>query len=195
MEIEPKRYHTSSSPDDDAQDAKSTPLRRAGQIGLAFINPFSDLMVIYRTAGKPAIEKLRILGSQLRRMKGSGEQLSWMQAVEKSGRPVELLQKAFRRKRIAWWSVMLVMGSLSALLLLMIVANLYLPAVMLIKAAAMEVFFIAGSLFSTLKVVEANYRLWQLSAKRVSLEERGTFQDYAAENSLWLQVVTLTALN
>mgnify|MGYP000651315382 CR=1 FL=1 len=191
MEIDNHELHGQSPITSPEQTYKPSPLRRAGQVGLAILNPFSDLMVIYRTGIQPAVAKLRILRAQLKRTHVSSEQLSWAQAVERSGRPVEQLQKAFRRKRIAWWSVMLVTGSLSLLLLLMILANLGLPTVTIIKAVVTDAVLVTAALFSFVKVLEANYRLWQLATHRVSLEELGAFQDYKAENSLWLQVVTV----
>lgn len=190
MEIDNHESQARSPITSTEQTRKPSPLRRAGQVGLSILNPFSDLMVIYRTGIKPGVAKLRILNSQLKRMGGSSEQLSWVQAVERSGRPVEQLQKAFRRKRMAWWSVMMVTGPLALLLLLMMLANLSLPVITIIRAAVTDAVLVTAALFSFVKVLESNYRLWQLVTHRVSLQERGTFEDYRAENNMWLQVMT-----
>lgn len=190
MEIEHKRSRISPPLDDDAQDTRSSPLRRAVQVGLAVLNPFSDLMVIYRTSGKPVIEKLRILRDQLKRNRVVGEQLSWAQAVEKSGQPVEQLQKVFRRTRMMWWFAMTVTSALMFILLLMLAANTGLPWLTLLKAGVTDVLLASLAFFSGVKVLEANYRLWQLATQRVNPDERGTFQDYSAENSKWSQVLT-----
>lgn len=168
--------------------------RRAGQVGLAFINPFSDLAVIYRTGIQPLGFKLRVLRDQFKTSKAPKELLSCAQAVARSGRTVEQLLTAFRRKRMAWWVVMLGMGSFAFLLLLMMLyTSSSLPAQTLVRAILTELTLVIVALLGWAKVVEANYRLWQLSTQRVSLEERGTFQDYKAEADLWLQVMTLSA--
>jgi len=168
---------------------KSTMAKRVGQVGLSILNPLSDLAVIYRTGIKPLAMKLQILREQLKRNPASTEQLNWSEAVERSGRSVAQLHKAFRRKRMAWWLVMFVTGSLALLLLLMTLANSSLPAVTITRAVITDLVLAAAGLFSFVKVLDANFRLWQLASERVSLEECGTFHDYKLENDLWLQVI------
>ena len=67
MEIDNHELHGQSPITSPEQTYKPSPLRRAGQVGLAILNPFSDLMVIYRTGIQPAVAKLRILRAQLKR--------------------------------------------------------------------------------------------------------------------------------
>lgn len=183
--------HQASGSPDPAQ--KPTMAKRVGQVGLSILNPFSDLAVIYRTGIKPVAVKLQILREQLKRNPASTEQLNWAEAVERSGRSVAQLKKAFRRKRMAWWSVMFVTGSLAVLLLLMTLANSSLPAMTITRAAITDLVLAAAALFSFVKVLDANYRLWQLASERVSLEECGTFLDYKVENDVWLQVMMPSA--
>ncbi|WP_122744954.1 conjugal transfer protein TraX [Pseudomonas viridiflava] len=180
----------------ESSDRKPEPslARRAGQVGLAFINPFSDLAVIYRTGIQPLGFKMRLLREQFKTSEAPKEQLSWTQAVASSGRTVEQLLTAFRRKRMAWWVVMLGMGSFAFLLLLMMLyTSSSLPAQTLVRAVLTELTLVFVALLGWAKVVEANYRLWQLSTQRVSLDEHGTFQDYKAETDMWFQVMTFSA--
>ncbi len=194
--MESDRHESSNVSAAGGIEHKSEPslARRAGRVGLAFINPFSDLAVIYRTGIQPLGFKLRLLGEQFKRSKAPAEQLSWKQAVEGSGRTVEQLITMFRRKRMAWWLVMIGMGSFAFLLLLMtLYTSPSLPGQTFIRAVLTDFALVSIALLGLAKVVEANYRLWQLTTKRVSLEEHGTFQDYKAETDMWLQVMTLSA--
>lgn len=169
---------------------KPTMLRRAASVGLSFINPFSDLGVIYRTGVKPLSEKFRILREQLADRSAYQESLDWTEAVQRTGRSAEQLLRTFRRVRTVWWVVMVVSGALSVMLFLMLLAaNANLPLPTLIRAAITDLISASISLFSLVKVLNANVRLWQLSNRRVSIEEHGTFQDYRAENLMWLQIV------
>jgi hypothetical protein len=167
----------------------ASPLRRVGQVGLALINPFSDLGVIYRSALKPTVTKLQVLREQKR--KRAVESLDWAQAVQRSGRTPEQLVRWFRGIRLFWWCVMTIAGSLSALLLLMLLAaHADVPAITLKRAITTDLLlFFAGTL-ATLKVMTANFRLWQLSTQRVSLDEGGSFKSYWQQEQVWLQVVT-----
>lgn len=197
MENENHQRNDASATNDQAQAPSLA--RRVGRVGLAFINPFSDLAVIYRTGIKPLGVKLEVLREQLVRLRvmrkaKPQEQLNWTQAVQRSGRPIEQLLIAFRRKRITAWLVMVAAGSIAFLLLLMILytsAGLTLGTIY--RAAIADAVLASIATLSMVKVLEANYRLWQLASRRVSLEEQGTFQDYTAETDMWLQVMTKSA--
>jgi hypothetical protein len=196
METEGREVKLQSQPSPSELAQKPSPLRRAGQVGLSIINPFSDLMVIYRTGVKPVVVKLGILRDQLKRNSAPKELLTWEQAVQRSERSVEQLRKAFRRKRFAWWSLMTVTIPLALILLLMILGTYdRLSMLTVLRALITDVVLASCGCFALVKVLDANYRLWQLAARRVSVDERGTFQDYKNENSLWLQVVTVRAHN
>ena len=171
---------------------KPSTLRRVGHVGLAFINPFSDLMVIYRTGLKPTLTRVADLREQLRRRSSNLEELTWTQAVQRSGRSVEHLQRTFRRGRLLWWGVMMVTGGLSAALLLMsAAAYAELPSGTLLRAATAALVLTSISAYSVARVIAANFRLWQLKVQRLSVEEHGTFFDYRHECAMWRQVVTI----
>jgi hypothetical protein len=197
MENENQQRSEASASNDHASGPSVA--RRVVRVGLAFINPFSDLAVIYRTGIKPLGVKLEVLREQLVRLRvmrkaKPQEQLNWTQAVQRSGRPIEQLLIAFRRKRITAWLVMVAAGSIAFLLLLMILytsASLTLGTIY--RAAIADAVLASIATLSMVKVLETNYRLWQLASRRVSLEEQGTFQDYSAETDMWLQVMTKNA--
>lgn len=179
---------------DSSASHKPSALRRVGHVGLAFINPFSDLMVIYRTGLKPTLTKVGTLREQLRRRSANQEELTWTQAVQRSGRSVEHLQRTFRRGRLMWWVVMMATGGLSMALLLMIVAAyVELSSGTLLRAATAALLLTSISACSMAKVLTANFRLWQLAEQRLSIGEKGTFQDYNSETTMWRQVVTIKA--
>ncbi len=186
---------TTDADTDTSATQKPSTLRRVGHVGLAFINPFSDLMVIYRTGLKPTLTRVATLREQLRRRSTNLEELTWMQAVQRSGRSVEHLQRTFRRGRLLWWGVMMVTGGLSAALMLMIAAAYAgLPSGTLLRAGTAALVLTSISAYSVAKVVAANFRLWQLKVQRLSVEENGTFLDYRHECAMWRQVVTVKAL-
>jgi len=191
MQNDTQHTAAESAVHDITERAKPTTARRVGQIGLAIINPFSDLAVIYRTGIKPIGIKVQILREQLKRQSASKESLTWAQAVACTGQSVEQLQSGFRRLRRIWWLLMVGISPLAVFLLLNILLTAAsLPMQTVLRAIAVEAALIALAMLSVAKVMNNDYRLWQLTAKRVSLDEKGTFQDYAAEHRIWRQVVS-----
>lgn len=169
-----------------------TTLRRAGQLGLALINPFSDLAVIYRTGVQPTLGKLKLARELINRPTVVRDSLSWKEAVESAGVPVGRLQTTFKRIRALWWCLMAVPGALSIMLLLMMIATRFnLPSGTLVRAVTATLVLAALGGVGFVKVLVTNYRLWQLTAQRVSEEERGTFKNFLAENRWFRQVLTM----
>ncbi|MFA0921785.1 TraX protein [Pseudomonas coronafaciens pv. garcae] len=172
--------------------AKS-PLRHAGQVSLAILNPLSDLAVIYRRGIKPSWEKLKLLAGLIAKTPESPENdsvgTSWAVAVARSGRPIEKLLATFKRIRAAWWGLLAISGSLSLLLLVMLLmANFSLPLSTFLRASAMLLVLGAVASLGFVKALIATYRLWQLQEQRVSVAERGTFKDFLAETR-WCRLV------
>lgn len=168
------------------------PLRRAAEVGLAIINPFSDLVVIYRKGVQPTFDRLQLLREMLTRTPAAGEALSWEQAVTRAGKSVEQLQTAFKRIRAAWWFLMAVPGALSMILLVMVLATKFnLPSGTLLRAVTTFLVLAALGGIGFVKVLVTTYRLWQLEERRVSEEERGTFKDFLSETHWCRQVLSL----
>lgn len=184
---------TESKESEDQARKADTPLRRAGHVGLSILNPFSDLVVIYRKAMKPAIEKLKLLTGLLTKADEQPDAdpvgTSWHVAVARSGRSIEQLLSSYSRIRTAWWFLMVVTGCLSLILLaLLLLANFSLPSSTFLRALTTLLVLVAVASWGFVKTLIATYRLWQLQEKRVSVAERGTFKDFLTETR-WCRLV------
>lgn len=193
MQIDPNNTPNTAEPSASTPVKKPvTPLRRVGQVGLDLINPFSDLVVIYRTGVMPVVARFKLLREILSQRTRVRETLNWEQAVERAGKPIEQLQKTFKITRGAWWVVMSVPGALAILLLLMVLATkLDLPSSTLFRAGMAILVLAALSSVGFVQALVATYRLWQLQTQRVSEEERGTFKDFLSETRWCRQVLSL----
>ncbi|KPX03655.1 conjugal transfer protein TraX [Pseudomonas savastanoi] len=178
------------SPRDDKHSG--TPLRRAGHVGLSILNPFSDLAVIYRRGIKPTAQKLKLLKTLLTPASATTEAdavgVSWSVAVARSGRTIEQLLTSYNRIRAAWWCLMMFSASLSVLLLAMLLANFSMPLSTFLRATVTLLALGAIASLGFVKTLIATYRLWQLQNRRVSVAERGTFNDFLAETR-WCRLV------
>ncbi|MEX6666890.1 conjugal transfer protein TraX [Pseudomonas sp. W2-17] len=196
MENKHQHSNDASAGSDDQHPAGPGLGRRVGKVGLAIINPFSDLAVIYRTGIKPLGVKMGVLHEQVARLRAlrkntSSESLTWAQAVACTGQSVEQLQAGFRRLRRIWWLLMVGISPVAVFLLLnILITASSLPVQTLLRAIAVDAALVTLAMLSVAKVLNNDYRLWQLASRRVSIEEQGTFQDYAAEHRIWRQVVT-----
>lgn len=196
MENEHQHRKDASAAADHQHPAGPSMARRVGRVGLAIINPFSDLAVIYRTGIKPVGVKLGVLQEQMASLRAmrknkSKESLTWAQAVASTGQSVAQLQAGFRRLRRIWWLLMVGISPVAVFLLLNILFTASnLPVQTLLRAITVDAALITLAMLSVAKVLNNDYRLWQLASRRVSIEEQGTFQDYAAEQRIWRQVVT-----
>lgn len=170
-------------------------LRRVGRVAWNFINPFSDLVEIWRRGGRPTVDRLELAWKVLRewsRPRQGGPELTWREAVERTGKPVELIYTAFRRSQVLWWWLMAVTGCLALSLFgVLLLAWAGLPASTLLRASIALLILGCLSGVGFVKALVATYRLWQLKSERVSLEERGTFQDFMDENQWCRQVLLL----
>ncbi|KPY43973.1 conjugal transfer protein TraX [Pseudomonas syringae] len=192
MKTEPDttKHVDEQSPLDDKHSG--TPLRRAGHVGLSILNPFSDLAVIYRRGIKPTAQKLKLLKTLLTPASATTEAdavgVSWSVAVARSGRTIEQLLTSYNRIRAAWWCLMMFSASLSVLLLAMLLANFSLPLSTFLRATVTLLALGAIASLGFVKTLIATYRLWQLQNRRVSVAERGTFNDFLAETR-WCRLV------
>lgn len=167
-------------------------MRRAGQVGLSIINPFSDFVVIYRKGVQPTLKKLSLAREMLAQRPAVGESLNWEEAVRRAGVSVEQLQKSYSRIRAVWWCLMTVTGVLSITLLgMLLVTQFNLPSGTLVRALLATVTLASLGGVGFVKVLGTNYRLWQLTERRVSEAEHGTFRDFIAESRWFRQVLTM----
>lgn len=168
------------------------PLRRVGNVALQVINPLSDLMVIYRKGVVPAFDRLRLLRQMTVSRPVERETLTWEQAVQQSGVPVEKLRKGFKLTRALWWCLMVVPGAFALILsVLLAFAASGLPGETALRVGVAILVLTALSSVGFVKALVATYRLWQLDMRRVSQAERGTFRDFCVETNWLRQVITL----
>lgn len=185
--------HTASDKSQETEKTPRTPLQRAGQVGLSFLNPLSDLGVIYRQGMQPGMGRLRQAWALLNHQSTPSESLDWAQAVALTGRTSTQLRTTFTRIRFAWWCLMVISGGLALVLSGLVLLTHDLPSGTLLRVViAILVLTGAGGL-GCVKTLIATYRLWQLQERRVSESEGGTFKDFLAENRWGRQVLTLGA--
>ncbi|CAI2155933.1 MULTISPECIES: conjugal transfer protein TraX [Serratia] len=175
------------------QKSAPTSLRRVGKVGLSLVNPLSDIGVIYRSGVRPILNNLARAREVVRaRRQVNRESLTWAQAVTATGVSVEQLHTNYVRIRAFWWFLMLVCGGLSLiLLLLLLVSFVSLPGTILLRATITALILSLLGTAGFVKALIATYRLWQLTTRRVSVEEKGTFGDFRSENRCCRQVVSL----
>lgn len=159
---------------------------------LAIINPMSDLKFIYRHALRPVVEKLR----HLRKKKSAGDEaytgapLSFSQAVAQSGKSVDELMRHYRSSRSFWWVLMVLAGGLAIILMLLLLAGSHgLPLSTFLRATGIELIFLSGAAVGAVKTAEATWHLWQLSARRVSVADGGTFGEFWSANHGYRSVI------
>jgi ABC-type glycerol-3-phosphate transport system permease component len=145
---------------------------------------------------KPTVARLHQAREMLSRkpatIEDDGVGISWANAVAATGKPVGQLVAHFKCIRAAWWSVLAITGSLSVILLIMLMlAYDGLPSSTFRRAGMTLLILGSVAFLSFVKTLIATYRLWQLQQRRVSVEERGTFKDFLAENRWCRQVLTL----
>ena len=118
-------------------------------------------------------------------------QLTFEQAVAASGRTEAQLGRKFRHLKRFWWVVALAGALITPLLLVMIVLAIHtLPGVTLIRAATFVLIAGAIATIAATRVVVSQFRLWQLSTRRLTPEDRGTFADFRRETDWLAQCLT-----
>lgn len=113
-------------------------------------------------------------------------QLTFDEAVAASGRTEAQLSRKFTYLKRLWWVVALASAIITPLLLVMIALAAHtLPGATLIRAFTFVLIFGAIAAIATTRVVICQFRLWQLSNRRLTPEDRGTFADFRRETD-WL---------
>lgn len=118
-------------------------------------------------------------------------QLTFDQAVEASGRTEAQLNKKFLRLKRFWWVIALAGVICTPLLLIMILlAAKTLSGVTIIRAVTFVLIFAAITAIAATRVVMSQLRLWQLHTRRLTPEDRGTFNDFRRETNWFRQCLT-----
>lgn len=172
----------------DQEDKTKSVLKKAGRVGLTILNPLSDLGVIYRNAFFPMKKNLDRMKALLQGNAQEREKLNWAEAVAITGQTAEELMVNFKRIRVVWWVLMATTGMLAIFLILLLLSANDLPQVTSFRSVTATLALMACTSIGFVKTLITTYRLWQLKERRVSEREKGTFQNFLAENN-WVQQV------
>lgn len=171
-----------STPAKKGKRATITP-KRVGWFALNVFVPASEMAGMARYTGRN-VSRLwqRIRDITAGRNSDDYRPADWSQAVADSGLSPAILARNFRISRWFWWGLMWLTGlpALGCLTLLLAAGGsisgtgwLRISCVLLIMALLAATGFV--------QVLAVNYRLWQLTEKRVSASEEGSFQAFLHE--------------
>ena len=164
--------------------------RKAGRVITGIINllfPVRDIAHIITTAPRPLLLTLRRTREVFAQQEKEKADLSWAEAVAASGMTEQQLASRYRVRQYLWRMVML-LSLLASLLLLTLVIRSWptLSGYEALRALSFALVLHMLMALAFVKSMEATFRRWQLLSHRVSLEEKGTFVDFAAENR-WIR--------
>lgn len=179
------------SPATGAKNRKFTP-KRAGWLALNIIVPASEVAGMARYTGR----NLSRLWQRLREVaSGRGAESyrpeSWSQAVADTGLPPEQLSRNFRISCWFWWSLMWLTGLPAVGFLMMLIAagsSVSGTGWLRVGCVLMVMFLLAATGF--VQALAVSYRLWQLTEKRVTDTEAGSFQAFLQETRWCRQVLS-----
>lgn len=168
--------------------------KRAGWIALNIFTPASEIKNMARYTGNSASglwERLRVVTSGGKA--GDYRPADWSQAIADCGLSAEMLARNFRINRWLWWSLMWLtclpaVGMLAMCLLAATSGVISGTGWVRIGCVFLVLFMMAATSF--VQALAASYRLWQLTEKRVSASEKGSFKDYLSESRWCRQVLS-----
>lgn len=177
--------------EDGAKPARLT-AKRAGWIALNVVLPAWEVTSVARHAGR----NVSRLWQRLREVtagRGGGDYrpADWSQAVADSGMAPARLARNFRVSRWIWWGLMWLTGLPAAGFLLMLMAaggSVSGTGWLRVGCVVMVLLLLAATGF--VQALKASYRLWQLTERRVSASENGSFQAYLQETRWCRQVLS-----
>lgn len=179
------------SPAMGAKNRKFTP-KRAGWLALNIFVPASDIAGMARYTGR----NLSRLWQRLRdvtagRGAGSYRPDSWSQAVADTGLPAERLARNFRISRWFWWSLMWLTGlPATGFMLMLISAGSSVSGTGWLRVGCVLLVMMMLAATGFVQALAVSYRLWQLTEKRVSEAEAGSFRDFLQETHWCRQVLS-----
>lgn len=179
------------SPATGAKNRKFTP-KRAGWLTLNIFVPASDIAGMARYTGR----NLSRLWQRLRdvtagRGAGSYRPDSWSQAVADTGLPAERLARNFRISRWFWWSLMWLTGlPATGFMLMLISAGSSVSGTGWLRVGCVLLVMMMLAATGFVQALAVSYRLWQLTEKRVSEAEAGSFRDFLQETHWCRQVLS-----
>jgi len=164
--------------------------KRAGWIALNIFLPAWEVSSWSRHAGR----NVSRLWQRLREVtagRGAGyyRPASWAQAVADSGLTPERLARNLRISRWIWWGLMWLTGlPVAGFLLMLIAAGSSISGTGWLRVGIVMCVLLLLAATGFVQALGVSYRLWQLTEKRVSASENGSFQAFLQETR-WRRVV------
>ena len=177
--------------DDDKQPQNDTPptRRRAARGAYLTLNtllPLSESREILSRSAQPWLTtwaRLKHL-SQLKRAQATREP-DWQTAVKESGRTPAQLERRYRLCTL----LCLAFGGLTLLIALMLLftglTTPNAPPLAWLQAILQIIMLLCATALAMVQALKYRYRRWQVQTRRFSAAERGTFNDFWAENNGW----------
>lgn len=182
------------TPEADPKKARITP-RRVGWFALNVFLPASETTGLARYTGR-SVSRIwqRIRDITAGRNDDGYRPDDWAQAVSDTGLSADRLARNFRITRWLWWTLMWFTG-LPALgcLAMLLTAGGSISATGWLRIGSVLLVMLLLSAASFVQVLKASYRLWQLTEKRVSASEKGSFQAFLQE-TCWCRTVLSSGL-
>lgn len=164
--------------------------KRAGWIALNIFLPAWEVSSWSRHAGR----NVSRLWQRLREVtagRGAGDYrpASWTQAVADSGLTPERLARNLRISRWIWWGLMWLTGlPVAGFLLMLIAAGSSISGTGWLRVGIVMCVLLLLAATGFVQALGVSYRLWQLTEKRVSASENGSFQAFLQETR-WRRLV------
>lgn len=166
--------------------------KRAGWIALNIVLPAWEVSSWSRHAGRNVsrlYQRLREVTSG----HGAGDYrpADWSQAVADTGQSPERLARNLRISRWIWWGLMWLTGlPVAGFLFALVAAGNSIGGTGWLRVGCVMLVFILLSATGFVQALASGYRLWQLTEKRVSASENGSFQAYLQETRWCRQVLS-----
>nr|WP_249221787.1 conjugal transfer protein TraX [Pantoea sp. JGM49] len=122
---------------------------------------------------------------------GDYQPADWAQAVADSGQTPERLARNLRISRWIWWGLMWLTGlPVAGFLFALIAAGSSIGGTGWLRVSCVMLVLMLLSATGFVQALASGYRLWQLTEKRVSASENGSFQAYLQETRWCRQVLS-----
>lgn len=189
----------SKSPEQNIKKKRVTP-KRAGWIALNIFVPAWEVSSVTRHAGRN-VSRLwqRIREVTAGRSAGDYRPADWSQAVEDSGLTAVHLARNLRVSRWIWWGLMWLTGlPVMGFMMMLIAAGSSIGGTGWLRVGCVMIVLLLLAITGFVQALALSYRLWQLTERRVSASEGGSFQAYLQETRWCRQVLSgglLTGVN